>query len=127
MKTVVDTSDAPAPVGPYSQAILAGEVVYTAGQIGIDPTTGRLVSGDVVAQARQVFANLTAVLAAAGLGLDDVVKTTVFLADLADGPVVNTCYADTFGKPYPARSTVQVAGLPMGARIEVDAIATRRR
>jgi 2-iminobutanoate/2-iminopropanoate deaminase len=102
------------------------DLVFCAGQIGLDPASGRLVSGGTVAELRQALANLAAVLAAADLALDDVVKTTLFLVDLADGPAVNAAYAAKFAAPYPARSTVQVSALPAGARIEIEAIAARR-
>jgi 2-iminobutanoate/2-iminopropanoate deaminase len=112
-------------VGPYSQAVEAGDLVFCAGQVGLDPATGRLVAGGTMAELRQALANLEAVLAGAGLGLDAVVKTTLFLVDLADGPAVNALYGETFTAPYPARSTVQVAALPAGARVELEAIAKR--
>jgi 2-iminobutanoate/2-iminopropanoate deaminase len=121
----IGTAGAPRPVGPYSQAIAAGDLVFCAGQVGLDPATGRLAAGGTVAELRQALANLEAVLAAAGLGLDAVVKTTLFLVDLADGPAVNALYGETFAAPYPARSTVQVAALPAGARVEIEAIAKR--
>jgi 2-iminobutanoate/2-iminopropanoate deaminase len=105
---------------------MAGPFVFCAGQIGLDPGSGRLVTGGTVAELRQAVANLRAVLAAAGLGLAEVVKTTVFLVDLADGPSVNATYGDLFAAPYPARSTVQVTALPAGARIEIEAIAAQR-
>lgn len=121
----IDIPGAPRPVGPYSQAVEAGDLVFCAGQVGLDPSTGRLVPGGTVAELRQALANLEAVLAGAGLGLDAVVKTTLFLVDLADGPAVNALYGETFTAPYPARSTVQVAALPAGARVELEAIAKR--
>jgi 2-iminobutanoate/2-iminopropanoate deaminase len=126
MGRVIDTPDAPRPVGPYTQARVAAPFVFCAGQIGLDPGSGRLVAGGTIAELQQAVANLRAVLAAAGLGLVDVVKTTVFLVDLADGPAVNAAYGDLFGAPYPARSTVQVTALPAGARIEIEAIAAQR-
>ncbi|HWP67148.1 MAG TPA: Rid family detoxifying hydrolase [Candidatus Limnocylindria bacterium] len=125
-RRVVESAAAPRPVGPYAQAVDAGSLVFCAGQIGLDPATGRLVAGGTVAELRQALANLAAVLAAAGLGLDDVVKTTLFLVDLADGPAVNAAYGEVFRAPYPARSTVQVSALPAGARVEIEAIAARR-
>jgi 2-iminobutanoate/2-iminopropanoate deaminase len=125
VKTVVATTDAPTPIGPYSQGIESGAFVFTAGQIGLDPASGKLVAGGAAAEAERAIANVAAVLAAAGLGLADVVKTTVFLADLADGPAVGAAYARSFAAPYPARSTVQVAALPLGARVEIEAIAAR--
>ena len=126
MRWAIESGGAPHPVGPYAQAIAAGELVFCAGQIGLDAETGELVPGGTVAELRQALSNLAAVLAAAGLGLDDVVKTTLFLVDLADGPVVNAAYGAVFRAPYPARSTVQVSALPAGARVEVEAIAARR-
>jgi 2-iminobutanoate/2-iminopropanoate deaminase len=105
--------------------VWGGDLVFCAGQVGLDPATGRLVPGGTIPELRQALANLHAVLAAAGLGLDAVVKTTLFLVDLADGPAVNALYGATFTAPYPARSTVQVAALPAGARVELEAIARR--
>ena len=123
MKSELRTKLAPAPIGPYSQGIDAG-TVYTAGMVGLDPATGNLVEG-IVAQTARTISNLEGVLKAAGLGLKDVVKTTVFMADLAEFSQMNEEYAKHFAPPYPARSTVQVAGLPKGARVEIDAIAVR--
>jgi 2-iminobutanoate/2-iminopropanoate deaminase len=122
---IVRTDAAPAPVGPYSQAVVAGDLVFCAGQIGLDPAMGTLVEGGFAAQLDRVLANLTAVLAAEGLGLGDVVKTTVFVTDLRDGPALNAAYGRAFPSPYPARSTVQVAALPAGAVVEIEAIARR--
>ncbi len=119
----VRTEAAPAAVGPYSQAVVAGGLVYTAGQVGLDPAAGAMVEGGVEAQTRQVLANLAAVLAAAGSGLDRVVKTTVFLADMGDFKAMNAVYAEAFGDHRPARSTVQAAALPLGARVEIEAVA----
>ena len=120
-KQAIGSAAAPAAIGPYSQAIRAGQTVYLSGQIGLDPASGKLVEG-VEAQARQVFANLRAVAQAAGGSLDDVVKLTLLLADMADFANVNEIMAAQFAAPYPARATFQVAALPRGARIEVDAI-----
>jgi 2-iminobutanoate/2-iminopropanoate deaminase len=119
------TADAPAPVGPYNQAVLAGGVLYCSGQIALDPTSGALVGeGDVEAETRQVLTNLQAVLAAAGATPAQVVRTTVFLIDLADFAAVNALYAEVFnGAVAPARACVQVAALPKGAKVEIDAIA----
>ena len=119
------TPDAPAPVGPYNQAVLAGGVLYCSGQIALDPTSGALVGeGDVEAETRQVLTNLQAVLAAAGATPAQVVRTTVFLIDLADFAAVNALYAEVFNGPVaPARACVQVAALPKGAKVEIDAIA----
>ncbi|HEX4934215.1 MAG TPA: RidA family protein [Gemmatimonadaceae bacterium] len=117
------TDDAPAAIGPYSQATEAGGFLFTAGQIPLDPATMKVVEGDVVVQAERVLANLTAVLARAGCTWRDVVRTTVFLHDMADFPRVNEVYARALGDARPARSTVQVAALPRGVLIEIDAIA----
>ncbi|MCP9928201.1 RidA family protein [Cyanobium sp. CH-040] len=121
----VNTSGAPAPVGPYNQAVKAGGMVFCSGQIALDPETGAMVGdGDVEAETRQVLDNLEAVLAAAGVSPREVVRTTVFLADLADFARVNAIYAERFGTGVaPARACVQVAALPKGARVEIDCIA----
>ena len=119
----IRTDDAPAAIGPYSQAIQSGGFVFTAGQIALDPRTGTLVAGDIAAQTEQVLANLEAVLRTAGGGWANVVKTTVYLADLNDFPVVNEIYGRALGDARPARSTVQVAALPRGALVEIDAVA----
>jgi 2-iminobutanoate/2-iminopropanoate deaminase len=125
VKRVVLSSAAPAPVGPYSQAVVAGGLVFASGQIPLDPASGRLVPGEIEAQAERVLENLRAVLEAAGASLDRVVKTTVYLTDLALFPRMNAVYARYFtADPKPARSTVQVAALPLGAEVEIDAIAT---
>lgn len=120
---VVATDGAPAAIGPYVQARVEGRTVYCSGQIALDPATGQLVEGDVTQQTRRVLENLTAVLIAAGGGPGSVVKTTVFLADMADFAAMNEVYAAYFAEPYPARSTVAAAGLPRGARVEIEAIA----
>ena len=121
------TTAAPAAIGPYSQAIGAGGFVFASGQIALDPRSGALVEGDVETQARQVLANLAAVLAAAGLTFADVVKTTIFLVDMNDFAAVNAVYGESFaGETPPARSTVAVRALPRGAAIEIDAIAQLR-
>ena len=112
-----------APVGPYSQAIRCGDLIFVSGQAGQDPATGQLVSGGVEAQARQVLRNLEAVLAAAGKTFEDVLKVGVFLTDMQDFAKVNAIYATHFKEPFPARTTVQVAGLPLGADVEMDLIA----
>lgn len=122
MGQVINTPTAPAAIGPYSQAIRAGDFVFTSGQIGLEPGTGRLAEG-VEAQARQALANLAAVLAAAGAGFADVVKTTIFLTDMADFDVVNVTYASVFKADPPARSTVQVAALPRRAQVEIEMVA----
>lgn len=126
MKKAVHSDGAPKAIGPYSQAVEIGGAVYLSGQIGLDPATGQLVPGGVEAEARRVMKNLEAVLGAAGLGFADVVRTTIFLADLADFGAVNEIYGSCFGDPKPARSTVQAAALPRGARVEIDAIAIKK-
>lgn len=122
-RTVVQTDQAPAAIGPYSQAIRVGDLVFTAGQVGLDPTSGQLVDGGVAAQADRALQNLAAVLAAAGCGLGLVTKTTIFLADMADFATVNEVYARHLREPFPARSTVAVRELPKGALVEIEAIA----
>ncbi|VAX21594.1 RidA/YER057c/UK114 superfamily protein [hydrothermal vent metagenome] len=122
-KKVIKTDKAPSALGPYSQAIVAGGMVYTAGQIGIDPATGKLAGNDIEVQARQVMKNLEAVLASAGGSFTDVVKSTVYLADLNDFAKVNDIYQEKFVDNPPARSTVQVSALPLGALVEIDMIA----
>ncbi|HMD02653.1 MAG TPA: RidA family protein [Candidatus Baltobacteraceae bacterium] len=119
----ITSGAAPAPIGPYNQAIRTGGFLFCSGQIPLDPATGELVNGDVAAQTRQVLKNLEAVLAAGGLLLRDVVKTTIFLVDMQDFAEVNGVYAEYFGGVAPARSTVAVAALPRGARVEIDLIA----
>ena len=119
----ISTDAAPAAAGPYSQAIRAGDLVFTAGQLGIDPATGALVGNDVASQARQALANLAAILEAAGSGLDRLVKVTVFLAEIGDWPAVNAVYGRLGPEPYPARSAFAVKALPLGARIEIEAVA----
>jgi 2-iminobutanoate/2-iminopropanoate deaminase len=121
-REIIATSAAPAAIGPYSQAVSTGALVFTAGQIGLNPATGKMAEG-IENQARQVMANLAAILAAAGSSLDQVVKTTIFLHDMADFAVVNAIYGAAFSAAPPARSTVQVAGLPLGALVEIEAIA----
>jgi 2-iminobutanoate/2-iminopropanoate deaminase len=123
MKKTIATTDAPAAVGPYSQAVRAGATVYCAGQIPLDPKTGQMVPKDISQQTRRVLDNIAAVLKADGLTMDHIVKTTIFLADLGDFEAVNKIYASYFKQAPPARSTVQVAALPKGARIEIEAIA----
>ncbi len=123
MKEEVRAEGAPSPVGPYSQGIDAG-AVYCAGQIGIDPSTGQLEEG-IVTQTRRALQNLEAVLKASGLDLHSVVRTTVFVVDLSEYPQMNEEYAKHFSQPFPARTTVQAAALPRGARIEIDAVAVR--
>jgi len=120
----VTTTDAPAPVGPYAQAVVHGKLLFVSGQIPLDPKTGSLVDGDIEAQTEQVFANLSAVLAAAGTSLDAVLRATVYLTDLTLFPRVNAVYERHLtGDPKPARSTIAAAALPLGAQVEIDAIA----
>lgn len=119
----ISSDDAPAAVGPYSQAVVSGDHVFLSGQTPIDPATGELVDGDIGTQARQCFDNLRAVLAAAGLGFDDVVKVNVYLTSMDDFASMNTVYASQFSEPFPARTTVAVAALPLGARIEIELVA----
>jgi 2-iminobutanoate/2-iminopropanoate deaminase len=119
----VVTKDAPAPIGPYSQAVIAGGFLFVSGQIPIDPATNELIEGDIEAHTHRVFKNLEAILREAKLGFENVVKATVFLADMADFPRMNKVYAEYMGKEPPARSTVQAAGLPKNVRVEIDVIA----
>jgi len=123
VKEVISTENAPGAIGPYSQAIRVGDQVFLSGQIPIDPATGEFVSEDVIEQTHQVLRNLSAVLEAAGSDLENVVKTSVFLADMNDFAAMNGVYAEYFATNKPARSTVQAAGLPKGARVEIDCIA----
>jgi 2-iminobutanoate/2-iminopropanoate deaminase len=123
LRQVFASKDAPQAIGPYSQAVKAGGFVFASGQIALDPATGKLIEGDIAAQTERVLKNLTAVLAAAGSGIDRVVKTTVFLKNLADFPAMNEAYAKVFANAPPARSTVQVAGLPKDALVEIDVVA----
>jgi 2-iminobutanoate/2-iminopropanoate deaminase len=122
-KTVVASPHAPAAVGPYSQAVRTGQLLYTSGQIPLVPATGELNGRDVAAQTRQVLDNLRAVLAAAGCTFADVVKTTVFLTDMGAFAQMNAVYAEYFPEPYPARSAIQVGALPKGALVEIEAVA----
>ena len=124
MKQAVSSPDAPKAIGPYSQAVRAGQLLFVSGQVPLDPATGQIVSGDIGAQTRRVFDNLGAVLKAGGRSFADVVRTTVFLADMNDFATVNEVYGTYFSEPYPARATVQVARLPKDARVEIDVIAT---
>lgn len=119
----ISTPDAPAAIGPYSQAIRSGDLVFLSGQIPLHPATGVMVEGDIAVQTERVLDNLAAVLKAAGCGFEDVVRTTIFLVDLGDFQVVNDTYGKRFGAVAPARATVQVSALPRGARVEIDAIA----
>ena len=120
---IVQSDAAPAAIGPYSQAIIAGGFLFTAGQIPLDPVTTQVVEGDITAQTRRVMENLQGVLAAAGASWKNVVKTTVFLQDMKDFPAMNEVYAGVMGDARPARSTVQVAGLPRGVRVEIELVA----
>jgi 2-iminobutanoate/2-iminopropanoate deaminase len=122
--TAVLTERAPAPVGPYSQAIRSGGFLFCSGQVGLDPKLGKIVEGGVAEQTRQVLDNIAAVLSAAGLTFDAIVKTTIFLVDINDFATVNAIYGERMGAPPPARSTVAVAALPLGARVEIEAIAS---
>jgi 2-iminobutanoate/2-iminopropanoate deaminase len=122
---LVQTDSAPAPIGPYSQAVRSGKTLYCSGQIALDPASGNLVDGDAAAQTEQVMKNLGAVLREAGFNFSDVVKTTIFLIDMNDFAAVNAVYGRTFDAVKPARSTVAVAGLPRGARVEIDCIARK--
>ncbi len=122
---IISTSDAPQAIGPYSQAVTSGNMVFCSGQVPLDPATMKLIEGDIAAQTRQVFKNLEAVLAAAGATLNDVVKTTVFLQDMGDFPAMNAVYGVCFGDHKPARATVEVAKLPLGARVEIEVTAIK--
>ena len=123
MKKIISTSDAPAAIGPYSQAIRAGSTIYCSGQIPLDPKTGQIISGGIDAQTRRVLDNITALLKAEGLGFGNIVKTTIFLTNLGDFQTVNEVYGSYFQSQPPARSTVQVSALPKGANIEIEVIA----
>ncbi len=125
MKKVILTQNAPAPIGPYSQAIEVGNLVFCSGQIALDPMTGQTLSGDVKAQTELVMKNVEAVLKAAGLGFQNVVKSTIFLTNMADFVSVNEVYGRHFKENPPARSTVAVAGLPKGVNVEIEVIATK--
>ena len=123
----VSTDRAPKAIGPYSQATIADGIVYTAGQIALDPTTGEIIGGGVAEQTERVFANIRAILDAAGTDLGSVLKATVFLTDMNDFQAMNEVYAKAFGAHRPARSTVAVAALPRGVRVEIDVVARRER
>ncbi|NHV98919.1 MAG: RidA family protein [Thaumarchaeota archaeon] len=126
MKQEVSTDDSPKPIGPYSQAVRSGNLVFLSGIIPVDPATGEIIRGDVKKATEQVFKNASSILKAAGASLDDVVKVTVFMKDLAFFNEMNEVYSKWFKKPYPARTTVQVAALPRGADLEMDFIAETR-
>jgi 2-iminobutanoate/2-iminopropanoate deaminase len=123
MRQAVSTPAAPKAVGPYSQAVRAGDLLFVSGQIPLDPATGAVVEGDVSAQTRRVMLNLDGILKAAGASFDDVVRATVFLADINDFPAVNEVYGEFFSIPAPARSTIEASRLPRGAKLEIDLIA----
>jgi 2-iminobutanoate/2-iminopropanoate deaminase len=126
-RRAIASDGAPKALGPYSQAVEAGSFVFCAGQVGLDPATGRLVPGGIAAETARALENLAAVLSGAGLGLGDVVKTTVFLADLGEFAAMNEVYGRHFTPPYPARASVQVAALPAKARVEIECVAVRGR
>lgn len=126
MKEAIHTDDAPPAIGPYQQAVRAGDWVWVSGQLGLDPATG-VLAGGFEAQARRVFSHLDAILRAAGCGWDDVVKVSVFLRDLGDFAALNAIYAERFSAPYPARETVQVARLPKDALVEISLVARARQ
>jgi 2-iminobutanoate/2-iminopropanoate deaminase len=123
VKQAISSAGAPKAIGPYSQAVRAGQLLFLSGQVALDPATGQMVDGGVTEQTRRVFENLGAVLSAAGRSFADVVRTTVFLADMNDFAAMNEVYGEYFAEPYPARATVQVARLPKDARVEIDVIA----
>lgn len=124
MRRETITTDRIAPsVGPFSAAVRAGDLLFLSGQVALYPATGKLVGGDIGAQTEQIFANISAVLEAAGMSFDDVMKTTVYLADMKDFGAMNTVYARYFQTPYPARTTIQAAGLPLGAAVEIEVVA----
>ena len=125
MKKMISTSKAPAAIGPYSQAIQVGNLIYTSGQIPIDPATGQLVEGGIKEQTRQSLNNIQAILQEAGLTMASVVKTTVFMADMADFAEMNSVYAEFFTEPYPARSAVAVKTLPKNALVEIEVVAEK--
>ena len=121
----IQTSGAPAAIGPYSQGIAAGNTAYVSGQLPIDPATGEFAGPDIASQTRRSLQNVEAILAAQGMGMKDVVKTTVLLADIADFAAMNEVYGEFFSAPYPARAAYQVAALPKGARVEIEAVAVK--
>jgi 2-iminobutanoate/2-iminopropanoate deaminase len=127
MKKAIQTRQAPAAIGPYSQAIDSGEIVFCSGQIALDPQSGALVAGGIEAETRRVLENIRGVLSEAELNLTDVVKTTIYMVDLREFDIVNRVYGEHFTAPYPARSSVQVTALPRGARIEIETIAIKRK
>jgi 2-iminobutanoate/2-iminopropanoate deaminase len=125
MKTIINTNNAPAPIGPYSQATLAGGFLFVSGQIPIDPLSGELISSDIKAEATQVMENIKAILTEAGLGFDNIVKTSIFLTDLQNFVQVNEVYGTYFSADFPARETIQVSALPKGVNVEISVIAVK--
>jgi 2-iminobutanoate/2-iminopropanoate deaminase len=123
MKQAISSADAPKAIGPYSPAVRAGQLLFVSGQVPFDPATGQMIEGGIAAQTRRVLDNIGALLKAGGLAFSDVVRTTIFLADMNDFAAVNDVYATYFSQPFPARATVQVARLPKDARVEIDAVA----
>ncbi len=126
-REIIHSEAAPKAIGPYSQAVRVGETIYLSGQTPLDPATGELVEGDITVQTQRVFANLAAVCAAAGGSLADLVRVGIYVVDLGDFAAVNAVMAQACAQPYPARSTIEVSGLPRGARVEIDAIMVLRR
>jgi 2-iminobutanoate/2-iminopropanoate deaminase len=124
-RQAVESPRGPAAIGPYSHAVWAGDLLYLSGQTPIDPATGRLIDGDVEAQTHRAFDNLRNVVEDAGLAMEDVIKCNVYLTDMKDFPAMNAAYQTRFSKPYPARTTIAVAGLPLGARVEIELVAKR--
>ncbi|HJW91334.1 MAG TPA: RidA family protein [Anaerolineales bacterium] len=125
-KRIITTDKAPRAIGPYSVGVQVGEFLFTAGQVGIDPQTGEIVGGGIEAETRQVLGNLRSILEAAGTGMDQVIKTTVFLRDMNDFTRMNTVYAEAFSQDFPARTTIQAVALPKGAAVEIEAVALIR-
>ncbi|MGF7076638.1 RidA family protein [Mucilaginibacter sp. 3215] len=125
MKTIINTNNAPAPIGPYSQATLAGGFLFVSGQIPIDPLSGELISSDIKAEATQVMENIKAILTEAGVGFDNIVKTSIFLTDLQNFVQVNEVYGTYFTADFPARETIQVSALPKGVNVEISVIAVK--
>jgi 2-iminobutanoate/2-iminopropanoate deaminase len=125
MKTIINTDNAPAPIGPYSQAVMTGNMLFVSGQIAIDPSNGNLITINIIQETSQVMKNISNILAAAGMQFSNVVKTTIFLMDMKDFPHVNEVYAQFFEKDFPARETVQVAGLPKGVNVEISVVAVK--
>jgi 2-iminobutanoate/2-iminopropanoate deaminase len=126
-RKIIQSEAAPKAIGPYSQAVRAGELIYLSGQTPIDPATGKLVAGGIGEQTRRAFQNLQAVLEAGGISMQDVIKVNVYLTDMADFAEMNAAYQEQFSAPYPARTTVAVAGLPLGARVEIEMVAYSKK